>query len=942
MRLMEGQLTVPLHFAAEFLILAVAASGCLDAIRRIRSGGGWQAAAQAAGFAVLGTAQVMHGALVIRSDGAPVLLVLRTVAFLLVAAGAGMPSPMAAGPALFVAGPDATLALVPAAAAAVVAFRGFRAHRSDLDPASFAFTLAFTCFAAGEVATALAAPGGGNMLAGGHALRGLGALFLARWQWASIVRSVRLRFVAAFVSVLLLLVLVLSSALNVVLSRSLEREELNRLSEAGRATTAAFSETQATSAAQNATTFANTIKASIERGDPFPNPQQLLQIFSLDFLVFVGERGDPPARYVISSAQRTNPKGVPTTAPLERDEQVFIAGSDAVSDALGRGESAGIDTVGTSQMATMGVVPVVVGNRVRAVVVAGYRLDGQALGLRARPASAQLTLLGVGGRVVATTIDNITPEELGRSLAGGSGRVRQTVQEEGGVLQTTVGIAGARWFAAYVPVRNSRKVVIGSLVAARPSAVVGASQEDVNKTLFLMTLIASTVAAMLAWTAGRRFTRPIRSLTTAAEAVRAGDLGARAQVDAPDEVGALGEAFNEMTASLARMTGDLRSSAAQVQAIMQSMGDGLIATDREGAIVAFNRAAQAMTGVSIDRARGQKLAEVLRGTDAAGHPLADAAVTGEPIRDASIRRADGVRLSVSVTSTPLQDASGAETGRVIVVRDVSAEMQAERMKSEFLSNVSHELRTPLTPIKGYTEILRRKNFPREKAASFLDGILESTARLERIVEILVDFAAMEAGRLQPRTEPIPLKALVDEHLSGWRTRDSRHKFVAKVPAGLPSVMADRRLLSKCLEELLDNAVKFSPKGGAVEIHAEAVSNGGRSRKATRMRIDVTDHGIGISPEEMPSLFQDFRQLDGSETRQFGGLGLGLAYVKRVAVVHGGDVNAQSKPGRGSTFSLLLPLADTRTKGGDTSSKATMPGKAKRPIRPATSKRRRTR
>jgi signal transduction histidine kinase len=110
-----------------------------------------------------------------------------------------------------------------------------------------------------------------------------------------------------------------------------------------------------------------------------------------------------------------------------------------------------------------------------------------------------------------------------------------------------------------------------------------------------------------------------------------------------------------------------------------------------------------------------------------------------------------------------------------------------------------------------------------------------------------------------------------------------------------------------------------------------VPNGSRSRKPTRIRIDITDHGIGIPPAEMPTLFQDFRQIDGSETRQFGGLGLGLAYVKRVADVHGGDVLASSTPGRGSTFSLVLPLADTQSRAdaGTKTPKRAVPGTSPR-------------
>jgi K+-sensing histidine kinase KdpD len=123
------------------------------------------------------------------------------------------------------------------------------------------------------------------------------------------------------------------------------------------------------------------------------------------------------------------------------------------------------------------------------------------------------------------------------------------------------------------------------------------------------------------------------------------------------------------------------------------------------------------------------------------------------------------------------------------------------------------------------------------------------------------------------------------------------------------VLGDERLLRKCIDELVDNAIKFSPEGGSIDITAEAVAATGRRRGAGAVRMTVRDQGIGIEPSQMGRLFQDFRQLDGSETRTFGGLGLGLSYARRVALAHHGDITAASTPGRGSGFTLVLPAAE---------------------------------
>jgi signal transduction histidine kinase len=303
------------------------------------------------------------------------------------------------------------------------------------------------------------------------------------------------------------------------------------------------------------------------------------------------------------------------------------------------------------------------------------------------------------------------------------------------------------------------------------------------------------------------------------------------------------------------------------------------------------------------------LDEIMTGQSITGRTLAEAAMIGGAT-EGTLVRTDRSRVAIAMTAAPLLDASGVPVGRVVVVRDVSREHEAERMKSEFLANVSHELRTPITPIKGYAEMMARKKFPRAKEEQFLSGILQSTERLERVVEILVDFAAMEAGRLKPRVEAVPVKELVARLTDKWRERNGGHRFVRKVGTGTPALMVDPKLLVRSLDELVDNAVKFSPDGGQIEISAEPYVNGSRTR-GSKVRITVRDHGIGIEPDQMPDLFQDFRQGDGSETRNFGGLGLGLAYVKRIASVHGGDVLVESVPGKGSAFSLVLPAAGAR-------------------------------
>jgi PAS domain S-box-containing protein len=917
---MEGQLAVPFHFASEFLILAVAVGGAFEGLRKWRGGAGRWAAGQALGFTALVAAEVLHGSLVVSSDGALSLVVLRSISFGLIALAA-RPNAVLVAPAIFVAGPDASYAFIPAVLAAAVTVRGAVAYRDSRHPATRAFFAAFGCFAAGEVALVAAEPGGGGALVAYHALRALGALLLSRWLWTSAVRRVRLRFVAAFVAALLILILVISAALSAVIGNNLEDEELRRVQVAGEAQNGAF-ENLTRSAISAAGLLAGRLGDSPALAALFQTPgakldaaaRDLFRLFpQFDLIMFVDLRAA-----ILGFAQAPR-QGV----GLSEDARLSIAGSDEVNDALAEPPRsfASLDSAGASDVVIIGAAPVVDRRRapVRIVggVVTGYRIDSTYLEGAAREAAATLTVLR-GREPVATTFD-CAP----RGLTAGAlrDRIRSRVEESRLDLLTSGTVCGRRYFSAYLPLQRPDQELIGVLAVSRPATGLAGAQRDINRTLFLIAILASALAGGLAWAAGGRVTRPIRSLTGAAEALRRGDLAARARVSSADEVGALGEAFNQMAGSLQKMTGDLRSAAteeatlrARMEAIMQSMGDGLVATDSAGHVTAFNRAAEEITGLRAAGAFGARLAEVLVGRDGSGRALAESLRREAVPPGAVLARSDGRTVPIALVATPLRDGSGEEVGRVLVFRDISAELETERMKSEFLANVSHELRTPLTPIRGYAEILKRKKVPFGKAEPFIDGILESTSRLERIVEILVDFAALEAGRLKPRTEPIDLRTFVDAQLERWRHRDEGHRFVRKIALDLPPVEADRRLLSKCIDELIDNAVKFSPKGGKVEIAAQALSGDGkRSARQALVRIQVRDEGIGIAPEQVQSLFQDFRQLDGSATRAYGGLGLGLAYAKRIAEAHRGEITVRSAPGRGSTFSLDLPRADAPTK-----------------------------
>jgi signal transduction histidine kinase len=269
---------------------------------------------------------------------------------------------------------------------------------------------------------------------------------------------------------------------------------------------------------------------------------------------------------------------------------------------------------------------------------------------------------------------------------------------------------------------------------------------------------------------------------------------------------------------------------------------------------------------------------------------------------------------VAVSAGALRGHRPDDAGAVFVIRDLRREQEVERMKTEFLSRVGHELRTPLTGIMGFSDLMSRKTVPPNQARVWHGEILEQSKRLLRVIERLEFFASAGAGRLRLRPDWVDVRRLVDDVVSVWESRLNAPWLISRsVERDLAPVVADRRWLRLAIDELVDNAVKFSPDGGEVVVMVRTV-RGGRV-----LEISVIDHGKGMSEREATAAFGEFVQGDTSDTRSFGGLGLGLSLVQRVIEGHGGSVAWQSYPGEGSKFSLLLPIAahqDTRVAASD--------------------------
>jgi PAS domain S-box-containing protein len=805
------------------------------------------------------------------------------------------------------------LAAGAATLAASAFLRGTMLDRGHDSPApSFAVAAAATLIALGAALvdfpairrilwTAAFALGAGTFLAGHSAIaagaRAYAGVAIALALALAARREIATRIAVVAGSLLIVVVLVLSGILSAVLDGNVSREALRRTDARARTETGIL-EATADRVLKHAAFIARTLESSpedrraIRAGDSAALRTRISLLQSpeyrvVDFLVLFPAFSPP----VWAGIDAPDAGAIPGRTALVRSAPatsvVRLTGTATV--AVGTAAVRAPDARGVS-------VPV-------GVVAAGVRFDDAFLVSQLGDDESLDLSLVVSDGLAATT--------LARSPASlSSGEIVKSVFEGGVSVIAKASLSPDVAFLAARPVRAGDGSAVAAFVVTADGDLVAGTLTALLRTLFLVALGAAAVAIALAAAAGHWIGRPLRRLRDASERISGGDLTARAGGGAGgDEVGVLGRTFDAMASSVERMTGEQRAAAARMEAILTGMAEGIVAADPDGVIVAANPAAERLLDVPGGSAAGRRVPSVIRGRDRNDTPFARHLERSSETWSASgFLELDGRSLPVEISSTLIRRDDGVTQGRLFVIRDMRGEHALERMKSEFLSNISHELRTPLTPIRGYADILRRRTLPRAQAQAFLSTIAESAERLERIINVLVNFAAIEGGRPDIGDELVDVCALARDVCERWQAR-AQHTIQLEVGARVPRVRASRRLIDYALEELIDNAVKYSPDGGRITVRVRAATND----EGRFVEISVADRGIGIEAEELEHVFDEFRQVDGSPTRRYGGLGLGLSFVRRVARAHKGRLAAASEAGKGSIFTLALPVSPSQAR-----------------------------
>jgi PAS domain S-box-containing protein len=344
------------------------------------------------------------------------------------------------------------------------------------------------------------------------------------------------------------------------------------------------------------------------------------------------------------------------------------------------------------------------------------------------------------------------------------------------------------------------------------------------------------------------------------------------------------------------------------EAILERVADAIVVTDVRGVITDWNRAAQHIVGQTAAAAVGRSCAEVL--TLSAGETKFDCsrgcallAARADPILgvEAWRPRGDGRRQPLLASVSGVSDADGTIVQVVHSLRDITKLKEADEAKTMFLATASHELKTPLTVIKGFAEtLLRVPGCEPEQREEGLSAIARRATDLSRIVNRLLLSSRIEAGRVDVEVGEVALEAILQERIHALHVASGRDVEL-EMPASLPMVRADADGFTTILDHLLDNAVKYSPDGGAVLVVAASGD--------ALVRVSVTDAGIGMDDEQAARCFDKFWQAESGDSRRFGGSGIGLYIVHSLAEAMGADITVASEPGSGTTFTLALPRCD---------------------------------
>lgn len=469
------------------------------------------------------------------------------------------------------------------------------------------------------------------------------------------------------------------------------------------------------------------------------------------------------------------------------------------------------------------------------------------------------------------------------------------------------------YFSRLEPAFNRLRASCDNLLQLNQRAMLAKSEAaaGVARRWFLTALALATTLVVaglgLAFFLADRIIRPLRELTAATVKIAGGDLSVKARINSSDEIGVLAAEYNRMAERIRQLResdlGKLIVARQTTEAAIDSLYDPVVVTDAQGRVTKLNPAAEEIFGAEAECkgkhveevARDSRIAIAVAETLSSERPVAsEGAVALLPIP------VDGSQRSFRLRTTPMRGPDGQLLGAVTLLEDITHLREIDRLKSEFIATASHELRTPLTSVQMGVHLLLEQAAGEltDKQREVLESCREDCARLEKLMRDLLDLSNIEAGESVPQLVPIRTHELITsaaEHLRP-QVEAKGLNFRTDAPPDLPRVRADRTQIERVLNNLITNAVRYTPRGGEVQVSV--------ARRDRYVAISVTDTGSGIPHEFLPHVFDKFVKVPNAPS---GGAGLGLAISKSIVEAHGGQISVQSEVGHGATFTFTLPV-----------------------------------
>lgn len=452
---------------------------------------------------------------------------------------------------------------------------------------------------------------------------------------------------------------------------------------------------------------------------------------------------------------------------------------------------------------------------------------------------------------------------------------------------------GTRMLYVALPVATTPAGVVR---LALPLTSIDAAKHNLHTSLIIAFALALFLAIGLSLLLTQVTARVLENLSDGARRFGAGDFRTRVPVVSNDELGTLAQVMNEMAQRLQEQMEHLALERNRLDAILRGMGEGVLVTDNRGQVLLVNPALRAMFTLP-GEVVGRPLADISRHPQLNETCRAVLASQAEQIREIVVQH-DSERTLLTHW-VPLREQT-AVVGVVAVFHDISELKRLELIRRDFVANVSHELRTPVTVIKGYAETLTPDFLATNpgESARFVTMMHNHAERLATLIGDLLALSELEADGFALNLAPVPLAPLLHGccALVADRVAAREQKLDLEAAPEL-LVLADRQRLEQVMLNLLDNAVNYTPPGGAITVRAAV--------QGAFVAVAVSDNGIGIPPQAVARIFERFYRVDPGRSRAAGGTGLGLAIVKHLVQLHGGSVQVTSTPGQGSTFTVLL-------------------------------------